>query len=626
MGKIFGEIPQNIVRPEKNQDELIPFLSERARNDYEKSVGHEMALKDFNVWVVQTEASRFQSQNSIESLIATSQISLNTGDSKSSNERFVAVSAVPQNELHHKISNTFKGYGKVTPNLLPDLVIVMGDMGYDDTSPAGDLARAYLEFEMKPIRDIRRAAEATLHHHFPTGEKLTGDWDVEFFQIHVLGKNYHELLLKKHEMTEEIACDLIASSLFNDTDHALEISGRAFDTYARTKDEHLLRKITTDGRIRHAVKKLQRSFVLTHLIEQHRQSKEGKGSNPGEFQNEEEYIAYVQTLIQKTDSVAKDMHPEQLRTAVYTSLMKMIDREKQNYLTDIEFESMEDRLIQPIIVSVGKSQKYQEASFKSGVDAALPELGPTDMEKLVRLAKRIRTSPASMATERLRRNKSEFYHSVVDQIEDRSKETADTEKELGILSSLFKKIDAKTILDVGCGYGRLAKPLAKEGFDVTGIDASQALLTKAKEMKGKTKNLHYAKGDIIDYTGSVPKESFDAVYYGWHSFLEAYGLGNALASLRSARHALKPNGVITFDQPARTNPELEEGWYGDAEHGYLAYLMDEEELKFMLRLAGFEDVHILHWTTKPSALYPEGMQKISVVARKPSLLKIEKES
>lgn len=622
---MFREIPQNVVRPEESQDELRPFLSERTRKDYEKTVGHEMAPKDFNVWVVQTEATRSQSLHSTDALTKEFQSSLSANQQTLSDNRDVSVSVIPQDELRHALPNAFPGYGEVAPNLLPDLVIVSGDMGYDETSPEGDLARAYINFEMQTIRDIRHAADATLHHFFPTGEKLTSDWDQEFLQTHVLGKNYHELFLKRHEITEEIALELIASSLFNDTDYEWENSGRAFDTYARTNDEHSLRKITTDGRIRKAVKQMRRSFVLTHLIEQY-QSEKKKESSSGEFQNEEEYIAYVHALIRKIESTAKDMGPEQLQTAVYASLKKLIDAKKQDYLTDVESETMEERLMQPIIVSVGKSQRYQEASFEAGADAVLPELTPADMKKLVELAKRIRTSPASMATERLRRNKSEFYHSVVDQIEDRSKETADTRKELDILSSLFKKTGSKKILDVGCGYGRLAKPLAQEGFQVTGIDASRALLTKAKETKGKTKNLHYAKGDIIDYTGSVPKESVDAVYYGWHSFLEAYGLGNALASLRSARHALKPGGVITFDQPARTNPGFEEGWYGDAEHGYLAYLMDEEELKFMLRLAGFEDVHILHWTTKPSTLYPEGMQKISVAARKPSMPKIKEGS
>lgn len=622
---MFREIPQNVVRPEKSRDELRPFLSERTRKDYEKTVGHEMAPKDFNVWVVQTEATRSQSLHSTDALTKEFQLSLSTNQQTLSDNRDVAVSVVPQDELRHALPNAFPGYGEVTPNLLPDLVIVSGDVGYHDTQPESSLTRAYINFEMQAIRDIRHAADATLHHFFPTGEKLTSDWDQEFLQAHVLGKNYHELFLRKHEITEEIALELIASSLFNDTDYEWEISGRAFDTYARTNDEHSLRKITTDGRIRKAVKQMRRSFVLTHLVEQY-QSEKKKESGSGEFQNEEEYIAYVQALVRKTESTAKDIDPEQLQTAVYASLKKLIDAKKQDYLTGIESETMEERLLQPIIVSVGKSQRYQEASFEAGADAVLPELTPADMKKLVELAKRIRTSPASMATERLRRNKSEFYHSVVDQIEDRSKETADTRKELDILSSLFIKTGSKKILDVGCGYGRLAKPLAQEGLEVTGIDASRALLTKAKETKGKTKNLHYANGDIIDYTGSVPKESFDAVYYGWHSFLEAYGLGNALTSLRSARHALKPGGVITFDQPARTNPGLEEGWYGDAEHGYLAYLMDEEELKFMLRLAGFEDVHILHWTTKPSTLYPEGMQKISVAARKPSMLKIKEGS
>lgn len=40
---------------------------------------------------------------------------------------------------------------------------------------------------------------------------------------------------------------------------------------------------------------------------------------------------------------------------------------------------------------------------------------------------------------------------------------------------------SKSILDVGIGTGRFAKPLSERGFDVTGVDVSRRMLMKARE-------------------------------------------------------------------------------------------------------------------------------------------------
>jgi len=37
------------------------------------------------------------------------------------------------------------------------------------------------------------------------------------------------------------------------------------------------------------------------------------------------------------------------------------------------------------------------------------------------------------------------------------------------------------ILDLGCGTGRHAIEFARRGFDVTGVDFSEAMLTRARE-------------------------------------------------------------------------------------------------------------------------------------------------
>lgn len=611
------ELPSNVVQPEKKPTEIRPVLADRDRKDYEQRTGREMASKDFNVWMIQTQMS--QHTGTLLPDGETVRSSLNpTG--RNADERFNAVTVLPQHELRHILHAAFPRYGEVRANELPDLVVISGDASYIDSEPESTYGRTLLSSETQAVRDIRQAAESTLYHYFPSGERLDGDWEEEFLHLHVLGESYASLSLEKHEISDELVARYIASCLFDHSNHDWALSGKAFDEYVRTSDDSKLRRVVTPGRIRHAIARYGKFSPKQELERFHQDNLDE--ADPNGFADETDYLAYHQSLaeaVQKFSQGTESNEAARIET-IFTALKKIIDERKNEYLRDVESETAEERLLQPLIVAVGKSRRYQDAMLEAGADAALPQLTTDDLTELVTLAKRIRTSPASIATERLRRNKSEFYASVVDQIENRSEQTSDTEKELALLKSLFEKIGAKKLLDVGSGYGRLAKPLAQAGFDVTGIDASPTLLKRAKESKGKIKNLRYAKGDIIDYRDAVEKGSYDAVYYGWHSFLEAYGLGNALTSLRSAHEALRPGGTIAFDQPARTNPGLEEGWYGDAEHGYMAYLMDEKEIQFLLRLAGFEDVHILHWTTKPSELYPDGMQKITIAATKPAIL------
>ncbi len=66
-----------------------------------------------------------------------------------------------------------------------------------------------------------------------------------------------------------------------------------------------------------------------------------------------------------------------------------------------------------------------------------------------------------------------------------------------------------SILECGCGLGLAAQLLAKQGFKVTGIDASSLFISKAKKKYGDQHNLTFLEGDVGDmpYSDNV----FDAV-------------------------------------------------------------------------------------------------------------------
>ncbi len=68
----------------------------------------------------------------------------------------------------------------------------------------------------------------------------------------------------------------------------------------------------------------------------------------------------------------------------------------------------------------------------------------------------------------------------ISEIYDETRQAA-TQTELKALSSELK--DCHTLLDVGVGTGRFAKPLSECGFDIVGIDLSHKMILKAK-LKG----------------------------------------------------------------------------------------------------------------------------------------------
>ena len=116
----------------------------------------------------------------------------------------------------------------------------------------------------------------------------------------------------------------------------------------------------------------------------------------------------------------------------------------------------------------------------------------------------------------------------------------------------------KTILDMGCGTGRLAVALAERGHRVTGADPSAGMMSVARNRLGATrvtwvdsdaKSLALdTRFDLITMTGNV-----------FQVFLQDEEIR---ATLRNLHRHLAPGGVLAFET---RNPQVEEwrGWTPD---------------------------------------------------------------
>jgi len=99
-------------------------------------------------------------------------------------------------------------------------------------------------------------------------------------------------------------------------------------------------------------------------------------------------------------------------------------------------------------------------------------------------------------------------------------QTVDTDNrlsyELPDMIALFKKNKVKKILDIGCGTADHILALAKEGYEVTGIDRSSLMIEEAKKRmegfpKHVAKRITLIKGEYNDLPKPLDRMSFDCV-------------------------------------------------------------------------------------------------------------------
>lgn len=100
------------------------------------------------------------------------------------------------------------------------------------------------------------------------------------------------------------------------------------------------------------------------------------------------------------------------------------------------------------------------------------------------------------------------------------------------------------VLDVPCGHGRLALPLAARGYRVTGLDISRDLLAAARlSGEGARLEVDWRQGDMREIGEAG---AYAGAFCAGNSFGYFDEAGNA-AFLRSLSRALAPGGYFLLD-------------------------------------------------------------------------------
>jgi ubiquinone/menaquinone biosynthesis C-methylase UbiE len=124
----------------------------------------------------------------------------------------------------------------------------------------------------------------------------------------------------------------------------------------------------------------------------------------------------------------------------------------------------------------------------------------------------------------------------------------DYEAETDFVEALFKRHLARppvSVLDVACGTGGHAIPLARRGYSLTGVDLSAGMIEQAQK-KALAAGLKI-RFDLADMRELALEGEFDAVLCMFASIGYMPDAEALNAALRAMRRRLRAGGVLIFD-------------------------------------------------------------------------------
>jgi SAM-dependent methyltransferase len=109
------------------------------------------------------------------------------------------------------------------------------------------------------------------------------------------------------------------------------------------------------------------------------------------------------------------------------------------------------------------------------------------------------------------------------------------------------------VLELACGTGRVLLPLARQGFQVTGVDISPAMLEVARhkvDAEGLADRITLVEGDMGDF---AVDGRFNLAFVAVNSFMHLLTTDDQLSALACIRRHLNPGGLLLLDL---FNPDL----------------------------------------------------------------------
>jgi SAM-dependent methyltransferase len=104
------------------------------------------------------------------------------------------------------------------------------------------------------------------------------------------------------------------------------------------------------------------------------------------------------------------------------------------------------------------------------------------------------------------------------------------------------------VLELACGTGRVAIPIAKEGVRVVGLDRSPEMLARARAKSEGLDNIFLVEGDMENFD---LEERFGLVFIPFRSFQHLLTIEDQLSCMRCVHRHLVPDGrfVVNIFNP-----------------------------------------------------------------------------
>lgn len=133
----------------------------------------------------------------------------------------------------------------------------------------------------------------------------------------------------------------------------------------------------------------------------------------------------------------------------------------------------------------------------------------------------------------------EFFSELYGEVLASSYPPARTLRDARTIRRLLRLRAGQSVLDIPCGMGRIAIPLAMSGLRVTGVDQSVGYLRRARSAaRGAGVHVRWVSSDMrgIDFT-----EEFDAAF-NWFGSFGYFSNRDNLEFTRRVHDALRPGG------------------------------------------------------------------------------------
>ncbi len=156
-----------------------------------------------------------------------------------------------------------------------------------------------------------------------------------------------------------------------------------------------------------------------------------------------------------------------------------------------------------------------------------------------------------------------------------------------ILGPLIQPTD--TVLDLGCGIGRVARYVAPRCKEIWAVDASETMLELAEERLAGLPNVRFARS----YDVSVPDLSDQSIDFAYSLLtLQHVEREHAFMLLREVRRALRDGGVAYFTFPNLLSDQylhdfLKYAETGEAQNQARARFYTPQEVRRILPPSGF---------------------------------------